>query len=62
MARPGAFLLLAVAAALPGARGFYLPGSYPHKYNPGDYLNVDPDGGAPRLLRCRCRWRRGRGA
>jgi len=45
MARPGALLLLAVAAALPGARGFYLPGSYPHKYNPRDYLNVDLDGG-----------------
>ncbi|CAD6241876.1 unnamed protein product [Miscanthus lutarioriparius] len=46
MARPRALLLLAVAAAallaaaLPGARGFYLPGSYPHKYNPGNYLNV----------------------
>lgn len=48
MARLGALLLLVAAAsaatlllsALPGARGFYLPGSYPHKYNPGELLNV----------------------
>jgi hypothetical protein len=48
MARLGALLLLvaAVAAALlllsalPGAQGFYLPGSYPHKYNPSEPLSV----------------------
>ncbi|KAM0835470.1 hypothetical protein ACQ4PT_062911 [Festuca glaucescens] len=40
-------LLLALAAAAavllsspPSADAFYLPGSYPHKYNPGESLNV----------------------
>jgi transmembrane 9 superfamily member 2/4 len=45
MARLGARLLaVVVAAALlstaPGVRGFYLPGSYPHKYSPREPLNV----------------------
>jgi hypothetical protein len=48
MDRLGALLLVVAAitaallllSALPGARGFYLPGSYQHKYNPGDPLSV----------------------
>uniref|UniRef100_A0A0E0CSL3 Transmembrane 9 superfamily member n=1 Tax=Oryza meridionalis TaxID=40149 RepID=A0A0E0CSL3_9ORYZ len=32
--------LVAVSLSAPGADGFYLPGSYPHKYNPGEPLSV----------------------